>query len=133
MHQGYRKQVGLGRRVFRWGAIFLGVHSIVLLLIAPSAFLYYGEGFLFSRNQAQMIQRIIDGPVENLVYDFANNRIPPGVYGWLARRISSLDEVTLLGQTVLYLIFGGALYFGLGLCFGGLVSLSKLHRHRVAG
>jgi hypothetical protein len=119
--------------MFRWGAIFLGVHSAVLLLIAPSAFLYYGEGFLFSRSQAQMIQRILDGPVENLVYDFANNRIPPGVHWWLARRLSSLDEVTLFSQTVLYLILGGALYFGVGLCFGGLVSLGKVRRHRLTG
>jgi hypothetical protein len=119
--------------MFRWGTVFLAVHSAVLLLIAPSAFLYYGEGFLFSRNQARTIHQILDGPVENLVYDFANFHIPPRVYGWLAKRLSSLDEVSLLGQTVLYLIFGGALYFGAGLCFGGLVSLGKPRRHRVAG
>jgi hypothetical protein len=119
--------------MLRWGAIFLAVHSAVLVLIAPSAFLYYGEGFLFSRNQAQTIHQVLDGPVENLVYDFANFYIPHRVYWWLAQRLNSLEETTLLGQAVLYLIFGGALYFGAGLCFGGLVSLGKLRRHRVAG
>jgi hypothetical protein len=116
-----------------WGIVFFAVHSAVLFLIAPSAFLYYGEGFLFSRNQARTIHHILDGPVEDLVYNFANFHVPPRVYWWLAQRLSSLDEVTLFGETVLYVIFGGALYFGAGLCFGGLVSFGNLRRQRVAG
>jgi hypothetical protein len=119
--------------MLRWGVILLGVHSAIVVLIAPSVFLYYGEGFLFSRNQAQTIHQILDGPVEKLVYDFANFHVHPRVYWWLAQRLNSLDETVLLEQTVLYLIFGGALYFGAGLCFGGLLSLGKLRRRRLAG
>ena len=113
---------GAIRRMLRWGSGFFAVHSAILILIAPSAFLYYGEGFILSRNQAFIAHRLLDGAVVNVVYDIANYRIPHEVHWWLAEHFSSLDELSLFSQTILYLVVGGAFYFIIGACLGAVVS-----------
>ena len=116
--------------MLRWGSMALAAHSAILVLIAPSAFMYFGEGFILTGPQAHIVHRLMDGAVEGLVYDIANYRIPHGVYWWLADRLGSLDEVTLITQTALYLIVGGAFYFLLGAGLGAAVALPKLLRKR---
>lgn len=120
------------RRILRWGVFALVAHSAVLILIAPSAFLYYGEGFILTRAQAHVAHRILDGAIEGLVYDIANYRIPHGVYWWLAQRLPSLDEVTLVSHTVLYLLVGGAFYFAIGAGLAVVVSVPGMLRRRAA-
>lgn len=69
--------------IFRWAAICFGLHSAILLLIAPSAFLYYGEGFILSGSQASHAHRLLDAPVHAVVYDVINYRVPHRVHWWL--------------------------------------------------
>lgn len=121
------------RRMLRWGVIALAIHSVLLILIAPSAFMYYGDGFLLTKSQAHVAHRMLDGAIEGVVYDIANYRIPQGVYWWLAQRLPTLDEVTLVSQTVLYLAVGGALYFVMGACLAAMVSVPSMIRARRVG
>lgn len=120
------------RRMVRWGVVAVVAHSTVLILIAPSAFMYYGEGFILTRPQAQIALRILDGAIEGVVYHIANYRIPPGVYWWLAERLPSLDEASLVAATVLHLLVGGVFYFVIGASLACLVSVPGLWRRRSA-
>ena len=121
------------RRALRWGTLLLALHSLFLIVVTLSTFLSHGEGFILSRSQAGLALRFVDSPVTNLVYNVGNFHTPNAVWVWLADRCSSLDDVALLASTVLYLVFGGAFYFGIGFILGGAVSARGFLRKRMAG
>jgi hypothetical protein len=120
------------RTAFRWGIVFVAVHTALLVLLAPSAFLYYGEGFLLSSPNASGLQKILDTPAHGLVYDIVNYRLPPNVHAWVMRRTSSLDEASLVYSFTAYSIIGGAFYFIVGSVAGTIRALLKGREARVA-
>lgn len=119
---------------FRWGAVAFGLHSALLVLLAPSAFLYYGEGFILSGPDASHVQRLLDAPVHGLVYEVVNYRLPRSVHTWVFEHTSTLDEASLLFSTVGYFVVGGAFYFLLGALGGTLIWSARfmLARRRAA-
>jgi hypothetical protein len=102
------------RTFVRWAWIAFFVHSAVLVLLAPSAFMYDGEGFVLSGPAASRWQRVMDGPVRDVVYDVVNYRLSRGAHDWVFAHSTSLDEATLWYCIPSYLVIGGAFYALLG-------------------
>ena len=123
-------RTSLPRTAFRWGAVAFGLHSPLLLLLAPSAFLYHGEGFILSGPDASHAQRMLDAPVHGLVYEVVNHRLPRSVQTWVFEHTSTIDEASLLFSTIGYFVVGGAFYFLLGAVFGTSIWSARFMRAR---